>query len=1113
MNGTLPFRFRAIGIAAGRGLPLVTAVVLACLLAVSPAASQQTGTIVGVVTDVATGQPLESANIRLDDAPGGVLTNEAGSYLMVNVPAGPHTLTFQILGYEDLSVEVEVVAGETLVRNAELTQGALELQELVVTGLSRATPKVKLPFTVEKIDVASVPVPAISPESFLVGKAPGIKVVRGGGQPGSTGDIMLRGATSISGGQAPLIVVDGVITGNAMNDLASLDIESMEVIKGAAGASLYGSRAANGVIVIRTKRGGGFLGQDYSRLIARNEVGGDQMPGTIQLSQYHPWKVDELTGELVDPDGNVIPSSDFANPGVWDVTPRLPDLNGLSPATAFQTNSWPDNLELYDHIDRIYTTGPFMNNYFATEGRTGETNYRASVERSRQGGVLPQWDDGFVRRGFRLNLDHKVRDYLSVQVSTSYNHLDRENFGASPFFDLTFMGPYADLLRRDSSTIGDPHCPDEGCLFLNPDPLSNQFNPLFNFELRDYRNKQENALASANVLWRPYAWLDLEGNFGFDKNASRNTNLIPWRPESSGQGLEELGGLTKNQSHRSRVNAEVTASVNRAFGDFATRIQGRYLQQTSHYEFVSASGSEFIAQDVPSLGNLNPDLYRASSTTTDVRAEGYYLISMLEYQGKYIADAVVRRDGSSLFGENERWHTYYRTALAWRLSQEPWWPFASINEFKLHGATGTAGRRPGFSAQYETYSVGGGVITPVSLGNKNLKPQRSNETEVGVSMVLFNRVETGLTYAKTISTDQIVTVPLPAPGGFTSQVQNAGTLDNNTWEFHVELPVLNSPELGWNLRLNLDRTRQSISGLDRPAWRSGFFYYRAGETFGAFYGTKWVTSCEELPEGVPCDQFQVNDDGLLVWTGLADYTQGKQEGGDLLWGTTSDDEPTFVDAEGNPIADVFEWGMPIEAWGWNHKHKDGCPSRREGDPGCTKFLYMGNTTPDFNVSLVSNFRWRGFTLYALLDGEFGGSIYNRTRQWAFRENRSADQDQAEKPAELQKPVQYYQYMYNANAMSSWFVESGNFVKLRELALRYSLDAQMVDAVFGGRVTGVEINLIGRNLLTFTNYSGYDPEVGTSGDNNQNGGSDVIGRIDTYQYPNFRTVSASLQFIF
>lgn len=1097
MNRLLPFRSRDSG-NAGRGLLLVSAAVLGCLLAAGPVASQEAGTIMGVVSDVASAQLLESASVKLDDATEGVLTNEDGRYVMIGVPAGTHTLTVEIIGYETVTVEVEVVAGETLERNVEMTKGAIEVQELVVTGVARATPKVKVPFNIEKLDIASVPVPALSAESFLVGKVPGVKVVRGGGQPGSTGDIMLRGATSISGGQSPLIVVDGVITGNSFDDLATLDIESMEVIKGAAGASLYGSRAANGVIQIRTKRGSGFAGQDYSRIIARNEVGGDQMPGTIQLSHYHPWLTDPTTGELVNTDGEIIPSNLFANPDSFTANPGNPDLEGDDSFTSFQDNEWPSDLELFDHIDRIYTTGGYMTNYVATEGRNGGTNYRASAERSSQGGVLPQWDDGFQRQGFRINLDHKVRDYLNLSVSTSYNHINREDLGASPFFDLTFMAPYADLLRRDTATVGLSHCPESGCLYVNPDPLSQQDNPLYLFELLDYRDKQENVLTSANVLWAPLAWFDLEGTFGFDKNAFRQSNFAPKRPPTGSGGPEALGGLQKTQSHRTRINAEVTASVNKAFGELTTRTRARYLQQGSHYEYVEVSGSNFIAKDVTTINNLDPESISGESSTSDVRAEGYYLISALDYQGKYIADGVVRRDGSSLFGADQRWHTYYRTAFAYRLSQEPWWPFASINEFKLHWARGTAGRRPGFSAQYETYSVGTGRITPISLGNKDLKPQKSTENEFGLSMVLFNRVESGLNYARTNSTDQIITVPLSKAGGFGSQVQNAGTLENSTVEFFVEAPVISTREIGWNLRLNLDRTRQNIDKMNRAAFRSGFFYYRDGEVFGAFYGTKFATTCAELPEGLPCDQFQVNDDGLLVWTGMADYTQGIQ-GGQFLWGEDSEDE--LVDDEGNLATDLFQWGMPIKAWGE-------CETRRQGDEGCKDFLYMGNTTPEVSVSLVSNFRWKGFSFYTLLDGEFGGSIYNRTRQWAYRENRSGDQDQYEKPEGLKKPVAYYAALYNTNQLSSWFVESGNFVKIRELSIRYAFDPEWVDSLFRGRVTDLEINLIGRNLYTFTNYSGYDPEVA-----NGNGGSDVIGRIDAYEYPNFRTISASLQFIF
>ena len=1081
MSGLLQQRSRRLGTRTGRGLLLIPAAALACLLAIQPVAGQQTGTVMGVVSDVATAQLLESAIVKLDDDDSGVLTNPSGRYVILSVPAGTHQVTFRILGYEDLTRQVEVVAGETVELNAELTSGALELQQLVVTGLSRAMPKVKVPFTIEKIDVANIPVPAISAESFLTGKAPGIKVVRGGGQPGSSGDIMLRGATSISGGQAPLVIVDGIITTNSFDDLATLDIESIEVVKGAAGASLYGSRAANGVIQIRTKRGSGFGGRDYSRLIMRNETGQEQLQGSIQLSQNHPWLTD-ASGNLVDVNGNVI--SDITDPDLEN-----PALNGGSVFTSFQDGLWPSNLQTYDHVKRIYQPGTYMSNYGAIEGRTGDTNYRTSFEWKTEGGVLPQYNDGFDRRGFRINLDHKVRPNLNVQLSTAYTQSEQEDLGSSPFYDLTFMGPYVDLLKRDPSTVGQRHCPANGCLFVNPDPLSNQDNPLYHFELVDNRDWNHDVKAAGSAIWTPFSWMDVEGLFGLDLNSRRITNYSP-PGRITAEGSVVTGSLSKRRDDRQAINGEITVSASKAFGDFATRTRLRYLQRSSHYERIDASGSDFIAVDIPRLNNLNPDSYTASSVIRDIREEGYFLISVLEYKDKYIVDGLARRDGSSLFGVDQRWHNYYRGAFAWRLSREDWWPFASVlNEFKLRGSVGTAGRRPEFSSQYETYSVSGGTITPVSLGNKELKPQRSTETEVGVDMVVMNKASMTLTYANTVSTDQILRVPLPKAGGFSSQVQNAGTLESNTWEYHIEVPILDSEDMSWNVRLNLDRSRSNISELGRPAFRSGFFYYRDDEFFGAFYGAKWISSCDELPSGSACNQFQMNDDGLLVWTGGTDYTAGIANS---LWGTDSQDQTGD---------DVFQWGMPIRAWGE-------CEGRRQGDAGCKDFLYLGNTTPDFNISFRSSFRWKDLSVYALFDGDRGAKIYNQTRQWAYRENRSGDQDQYGKEDGLKKPVAYYQRLYNTNALNGWFVEKGDFIKLRELSLRYSLNPEWLDAIFRGRVTGADINLIGRNLYTFTDYTGYDPEVA-----NGNGGSDVVGRIDSYQYPNFRTISASLQLIF
>ena len=176
-------------------------------------------------------------------------------------------------------------------------------------------------------------------------------------------------------------------------------------------------------------------------------------------------------------------------------------------------------------------------------------------------------------------------------------------------------------------------------------------------------------------------------------------------------------------------------------------------------------------------------------------------------------------------------------------------------------------------------------------------------------------------------------------------------------------------------------------------------------------------------------------------------------------------------------------------------------------------ITMGNTTPDFNLSWSNNFRWKNFNLYALLDGEFGAEVYNQTRAYAYRDNRSGDQDQLGKSDALKKNLNYYQVLYNVNANSSHFVEDGTFVKLREASLRYTLDQNTVQNLFGGiGIDGMSLNLIGRNLLTITDYQGYDPEVGT-GAGGSGGGSEAIGRVDNFGYPNFRTFTAALEIIF
>jgi hypothetical protein len=344
--------------------------------------------------------------------------------------------------------------------------------------------------------------------------------------------------------------------------------------------------------------------------------------------------------------------------------------------------------------------------------------------------------------------------------------------------------------------------------------------------------------------------------------------------------------------------------------------------------------------------------------------------------------------------------------------------------------------------------------------------------------------------------DQILRVPLPASTGFSAQWRNAGTLSSSTWEVALETMLLQSADLNWSARFLYDRTRQEITELNVPNYRYGYpsqgidnvFYAREGEPLGTFYGTDFANDCSDLGEAFAdsCNEFARNDDGYLVWVG-ADNTarsgpgaDGEVATADDLWGTS-----TTIGER------TFNWGMPIKVL-----NEDGLD-----------FSRLGNTLPDFNFSISSNLDWGGFSFYGLLDSSIGFDVYNLTRQWAYRDLRASVQDQSGKAPEDMKPALYHQVLYNVAAVSEEFVEDGSFMKLRELSAKYTIGQE---GLFGIQIPGanrVTLGLVGRNLITFTDYSGFDPETGFSGGE---AGSAVINRFDAYRYPNFRTVTAMIE---
>ena len=443
-----------------------------------------------------------------------------------------------------------------------------------------------------------------------------------------------------------------------------------------------------------------------------------------------------------------------------------------------------------------------------------------------------------------------------------------------------------------------------------------------------------------------------------------------------------------------------------------------------------------------------------------------------------------------------------------------------MSEFKLRGSYGTAGGRPRFSAQYETFSVSSSGIQFGALGNRLLAPETIGETEVGFDAEFFNRIGVNFTYSQSDAENQILQVPSPAITGFQTQWRNAGTLHNETYELAVNVPIFTGRDLSWQVRGIFDRNRATITKLDPPPFDFGpntqgattLFRAVQGRPYAEIYGRRFLDDCMQLPTaGVPGSvsaatnfqseclagrMFSKNDEGYLTYTGnsVASPT-------DLGQGITANRWNTGLTAAWAP------WGAPLTF---------GHPIVLRDNSGGGIVAPIGSALPDYRWALSTNLQYKKFAAYVLLDATMGRGIYNNGRGWAMLDFLAVDGDQVGKTLQSAKPQSYYYRAGppdNANGMGGFYdilgantrvTENANFAKVREVSLSYRL----------GRVQGLfgewNISMIGRNLYTFTNYRGFDPEVGfAAGSGGNNAGSAAINAVDAFTFPNLRTLTFSI----
>lgn len=1025
------------------GSRLLRAAVGAGLLSLASwsAATAQTGTtITGTVTVEGQGTPL-SAIVTVPQHNATVQASAEGRYSLRLPSVGANasiTITARALGHTPVTKTV-TVSSATMTVDFQLKPDPFRLSDVVVTGTTDGQARNKIPFSVARVgEEALREVPAGNPVGALAGKVAGARIGFGTGNPGSEPTIRLRGSTSLAmGGSSPLIIVDGVITRFSIADIDAQDIESIEVLKGAAASAFYGSDAANGVLAITTKRGGN-LREGTTRMSVRSEMGTTGLQNWVPLNRSHEYLLDGSGNYVLDGAGN-----------------RTLDPDGImdNPYPTTGAMRWRDQLKTW------INDGDFYTNNFQLGFRRGSTNLNTSFTSDHNSGLMPG-RNGQFRQSMRLNVDQQINDKADFSTSVTYS-VSNNDYGTGStagWFALLQAPPDVDLEMPIAG--GAQYSP-----VLPAYAGNSRGNPLYQLYNESYSLRRERMLASATARYRPLSWLRLEGTYGTDRS-NRRSQTFQDKGYLTGAGLPGPGSLSIGYDGDVAENIQASAVATRTFFDeLLSTTRAVYLYEKQTTDGVSASGNVLGVKGTEDLNNVPNENNFVGSGATTRYAVNYFIAQSLDWRDRYILDVLVRRDGSSLFGSDNRWANFYRVAAAWRFTED--FQIPGVQDARVRYARGTAGLRPGFSDQYETYSLSNGVPTAAQVGNSQLKPAVQTEDEFGLNVAFLDRFEGELVYSKRFTEGAFLSVPLSQAqtGGFTSQVQNAADVSANTIELALNAIVLEGPNYSYSVGLVGDRTRQKIDRLGRAPYPVSIgqgqdvFYYKEGETLGVMYGTRFIRTTAELEAtGLNPALYTKNSDGYMVLT-----TQHN---------TAAERPVVFRDTLNN-----------------------------------TTNVKIGDVNPDFTWGLTQTARWRGLQVYALIDGVKGGDVYNMTKQWMYQDHRHGTLDQSNRPVADRRPYAFYDVgLYNGLNPASHFVEDGSYVRLRELSVSYSFDQLLLSrAGIGSFTDGVKVSLVGRNLYTWTKYTGFDPEA--------NAGGDFNFRIDGFRYPNFRTVTAMIEVTF
>lgn len=1052
----------------------------------------QTKTITGTVVDEK-GESIIGATVSVKGTTTGTMTDLDGKFsISVN---NNDVLTVSYVGYAEQSVSI---AGKNEIRIV-MKEDSHVLDEFVVIGYG-VVKKSDLTGAVSKMNAESIGErPLARVESALQGSMPGITVRTITGEPGQDMQIRVRGAASVSASSDPLYVIDGVPSSTLVG-LNPSDIQSMEVLKDAASAAIYGSRGSNGVIMVTTKKGKSgktkvSFSASYGIQMLQNKL--DLLSGEEWIDFYTRYndanylnlaKNNKVTNASIkDDNATRLKNIGAKNPNYSVI---LDDRwqHYLSPemVASYTFGATDERLAMLDWQDNFYRTAPVMDYNISLSGGNDNTTYLFSLGYFDQDGIAT--GTGYKRFTLRANIDSKINKWLSVGMKLAPSYSIKDGAGRA-------NGKDSEAHRVLASS---PVSPADVGYNTNIEPndrypwAGSSSSPTAVMKRNKRRDYDARVSAIGYIRVNPLEGLqvegtasttytDLDGQTYSYSDVTGNWNL--------GEGVNSSGGHNTRRKFDNTL-LQLVANYNKSFNEKhnLTLMAGMSTEQNQWgFETNQSFNKPFPndAIDGSFDGNNLPIGTDKVTELTPDRLVSYFGRVQYDYMGRYLVSASVRRDGGSVFGSQNRWGTFPALSAAWKVSEESFFKGLNISnvidQFKLRVSYGATGNKQinGTNAYTLLSSVmyaGANGYSPSSLGNSNLGWEKANSTDLAFDLSMFNnRIQMSVDWYTKNTKDLLYEVPIPLASGYGTYWDNLGNIKNNGFEFELTTHNINKGLFKWSTTFNFSYNQNEVKslGIDDTPIYSGFDksnfsnVLEVGRPINTFYMYEAI--------GVWMNQKEI-DDFSAAHGGKAVTFSGKQiKPGDIR----------YRDVDGS------------------------------GDFTTDDKTYLGSPTPKCTYGMTNTFSYKDFDLSILLTAQTGGKILGLIGRAIDRPGQGPSTNafahwknawwSEENPGDGKTP--YPLSTTTGATIDSRWLYSSDYLSIKNITLGYNVPINK------SIISNARVYFSAENLATFTSYDGgYSPEASNSGSSSAPGGSAALG-LDYSSYPLARTFTIGLNLTF